>query len=87
MEKIFPTIKRPDYIPEYMWHYETAAISFLEARGFMLGSNWCWHTDRHKCLDDLSHYEYMCVLYLIEDWDYGPVIFGKPAPETPRTGV
>lgn len=83
MEKIFPNIKRPDYIPEDCWHYDTAAESFLKSRGFILSDDWCWYIDRHKTIEDLSHYEYTCVAYLMEDWDYGPVIFG-PAPETPH---
>lgn len=54
------------------------AIEFLESRGFKLTREWCW---THPCPE---HYqptdeEYEAVIFLIDEWDFGPICLTSPA--------
>lgn len=48
---------------------DIACIRFLESRGWILNKDWTWtppvsfHTQ--------SYFEYICITYLIEEWDFG----------------
>lgn len=47
-------------------------IKFLKSRGYILTRGWCWvkpvpaHT--------ISTEEYLCMKYLVDEWDFGGII-------------
>lgn len=63
MDKWFPL---PD---DAVYSQDLLAMKFLESRGWILNRDWTWtppvkfHTQ--------SFFEYTCITYLIEEWDFG----------------
>lgn len=41
----------------------------LEMRGFTLTKDWCWQRSRQP-----SNFEWDCIYFLIQEWDYGGYI-------------
>ena len=46
-------------------------MKFLESHGFILRRDWCWQkpVSAHKLSED----EIECVVFLIEEWDFGGI--------------
>lgn len=49
---------------------DTQAIEYLESRGYKLTRDWCWLAPRREMIER----EEDAIIYLIEEFDYGPVI-------------
>lgn len=50
---------------------------YLSQRGFYLTRTWDWiPPPRINKLGDLTDEEFECVMYLIEEWDFGGVLIG-----------
>lgn len=64
---------------------ESEASGFLEARGFTLGSDWCW---RHpgKSLAGMDGREFDAICYTVLEWDFGG-FSPDPDPEPPGRTV
>lgn len=48
---------------------EKGPIKFLQAHGYVLERDWTWTkpTPSHT----VSKFEWLCMLFLIEEWDFG----------------
>lgn len=62
---------------DYMGSYhgpgfsDSTAMGFLEERGFILTESWEWIAPDGKTLETIDQDEWMHVLYLIQEWDFG----------------
>lgn len=47
-------------------------MAFLESHGFKLRQDWHWEppVPAHTC----SYYEWQCIIFLIEEWDFGGLV-------------
>lgn len=63
------------------YDHDNKAIKFLESHGYKLLRGWVWDLpcDSHT----ISCYEYACIKYLMEEWDFG----GIAAKHEPRPCV
>lgn len=52
-----------------------APRQFLYARGYILTNDWCWKPPAR--FHTISQEEYTCMLFLVQEWDYGGIIYGK----------
>lgn len=53
---------------------EDGPYEFLKARGWVLNKQWLWEPPaRHH---QANYYEYRCICFLIEEWDYGGIAYG-----------
>jgi hypothetical protein len=44
---------------------------FLQDAGYTLDARWEWSKPDVTNLDDMTEAEYECLLFLVEEWDYG----------------
>lgn len=59
---------------------DAVAVSYLEGRGFTLRRDWHWEPPADRRPVELTDDEDSAVTYLIEEWDYGPVICEQAGP-------
>lgn len=52
---------------------EQGPMTFLESHGFVLTKSWEWQlpTPYHQ----VSCYEWMCILFLSHEWDFGGIMY------------
>jgi hypothetical protein len=62
-----------------------AVVAFLEQRGWTLDREWQWHKSG-QTYQTMPQDEYLAVLFMIDEWDYGGVVDDPPAPSQNREG-
>lgn len=53
---------------------------WLQARGYHLQRDWTWRAPSKE--HPVSEFEYLCIKYLVHEWDYGG--FAQVEPSTPK---
>jgi hypothetical protein len=49
---------------------------FLTQSGYILKDNWYWKPPVWvKTYEDMSPFTYACLLFLVQEWDYGSIEF------------
>jgi len=48
-------------------------ISFLESKGHTLTRDWRWKLKDGETLESISHNEFLCIKFLIDEWDFGGI--------------
>lgn len=65
-----------ELFPDADGDFDTLAQGYLEDRGFTLGRDFFWIAPPHyREWIDLLQDEQLCIIYLIEEWDFGGVHF------------
>lgn len=61
-----------------VWGIDSAfAVSFLEARGYVLTDHWSWRLPpgQEEPCDD----EWSAIAFLVDEWDYGAIARDDPS--------
>lgn len=57
-------------------------IKALEASGYTLHRDWTWSHPTVKSLADMSKEDWLCLIFLCHEWDFGSLRTGvEPCPE------
>lgn len=60
---------------------DSQAMTYLYARGFMLTRSWCWFHPKEDFECNCNDID--AIVYLIEEWDFGPKINNLDAKDFP----
>lgn len=57
---------------------EEGPVFFLRAAGYTLTKDWCWKKEGVGSVEDMTDFEYDCLAFMADEWDYGGLAVDFP---------